>query len=80
LTTVIGETDAEVERRGASTNQNPERLASVGLYGTPATIAERLEAYASLGISRVYLQLLDITDVDQVALIGADLAPRIAAL
>jgi F420-dependent oxidoreductase-like protein len=80
LATVIGDNAVEIERRARATNQDPERLKAAGLYGAPADVAARLAEYAALGISRVYLQLLDITDVDQVELIGSELAPLISEL
>ena len=80
LATIIGESPADVNRRVSATNQDPERLKSAGLYGTPAEIAARLAEDAALGISRVYLQLLDITDLEQVALIGGELAPMVSEL
>jgi alkanesulfonate monooxygenase SsuD/methylene tetrahydromethanopterin reductase-like flavin-dependent oxidoreductase (luciferase family) len=80
LATVIGESAAEIERRLRATNQDPERLKDAGLYGSPADVAARLGEYAALGISRVYLQLLDISDLEQVALIGRELAPLVSEL
>jgi F420-dependent oxidoreductase-like protein len=78
LTTVVGASGAEATRRATSINEDPERLKSIGLYGSPAEVADRLSEYANLGVSRVYLQLLDITDLEQVALIGSELAPLVA--
>ena len=80
LATVIGNSAADIERRVSATNQDPERLKAAGLYGSPAEIAARLAEYAALGISRIYLQLLDITDLEQVGLIGSELAPLISEL
>jgi F420-dependent oxidoreductase-like protein len=80
LATVIGASAGEVERRVIAVNRDPEELKVTGLYGSPADIAERLAEYASFGISRIYLQLLDITDLEQVALIGSELAPLVAEL
>jgi F420-dependent oxidoreductase-like protein len=80
LATVIGDNDADIERRRAAASLDPERLTASGLYGTPEQIADRLSEYAAVGVSRVYLQLLDITDVEQVALVGAELAPLVEGL
>jgi F420-dependent oxidoreductase-like protein len=80
LATVIGGNATDIARRAGAINQDPDRLKVAGLYGTPAEIAARLAEYAALGISRVYLQLLDITDLEQVALIGSELAPLVAEL
>jgi F420-dependent oxidoreductase-like protein len=80
LATLIGASAGDIERRAGATNQDPERLKVGGLYGTPAEVAARLGEYAALGISRVYLQLLDITDLEQVELIGSELAPLVSEL
>lgn len=80
LTTICGIDEAELDRRVAAIGQDPERLRENGLYGTPAQIADRLASYASLGISRVYVQLLDITDLDHIALIGDEVAPLVRDL
>jgi alkanesulfonate monooxygenase len=80
LTTVCGLNDAELARRLAGINRDVDSVRNAGLYGTPEQIAERLSGYAELGISRVYVQLLDISDLDEVALIGEELAPLVAEL
>ena len=43
--------------------------------GTPLEVAERLRAYRDVGASRCYLQVIDIDDLDQVALIAAEVMP-----
>jgi F420-dependent oxidoreductase-like protein len=80
LATVIGTDGSECERRAAVIGRELDELRTDGLAGTPDEIAARLEMYAELGVSRVYLQLLDIEDLEQIALIGAELAPKIANL
>jgi F420-dependent oxidoreductase-like protein len=78
LATVIGASATELERRAIAIGRDPEQLKTDGLYGSPTDIAERLTEYAALGVSRIYLQLLDITDLEQVALIGSELAPLVS--
>ena len=38
---------------------------------------ERIGEFAALGVSRIYLQLLDIADFDQVELVAAQVAPQL---
>jgi hypothetical protein len=38
----------------------------------------RLESFARLGVTRVYLQILDIDDLDHVALWASDILPRVS--
>ena len=80
LATVIGRNDAECEARAHAIGRDLTEVRNDGLAGTPDEIAHRLSDYAATGASRVYLQLLDISDLDQIELIGAELAPLIAGL
>jgi F420-dependent oxidoreductase-like protein len=50
------------------------------LAGTPDEAAERLAEFAAAGVERVMLQQLLHDDLDQVALIGRELAPAVRSL
>lgn len=45
--------------------------------GTPDEVVERLKALRGVGVRRVYLQHLAHSDVDMVALLGADVLPAV---
>ncbi|MGW0226916.1 LLM class F420-dependent oxidoreductase [Actinopolymorpha singaporensis] len=77
LTVSCGRDDAEVARRAAGVGQDPAALRERGLAGTPAELVDRIGTYAELGVSRFYLQLLDLTDLDQVELIAEQVAPQL---
>ena len=51
----------------------------MGATGTPGEVVETLRAFAEEGAKRVYLQLLDLTDLDQVELIAAEVMPHVRA-
>jgi alkanesulfonate monooxygenase SsuD/methylene tetrahydromethanopterin reductase-like flavin-dependent oxidoreductase (luciferase family) len=70
----------ELSRRVAAIGQEPERLRTNGLYGTPSEIVDRIASYAALGVSRIYVQLLDVTDLEHIALIGDAIAPLVSGL
>lgn len=79
LTVVCGRSDAEVRRRAEVIARDPDELrAGGGLAGTPGEVVEQINAYASLGASRVFLQVLDLTDLDHLDLIAAEVAPRLS--
>jgi F420-dependent oxidoreductase-like protein len=78
LTTVCGMSQGELSRRVAAIGQEPERLRTNGLYGTPSEIVDRIASYAALGVSRIYVQLLDVTDLEHIALIGDAIAPLVS--
>jgi alkanesulfonate monooxygenase SsuD/methylene tetrahydromethanopterin reductase-like flavin-dependent oxidoreductase (luciferase family) len=44
--------------------------------GTPAEIADKLAAYVEAGVQRVYLQLLDMSDLDHVEFFATEVAPQ----
>ncbi len=68
-----GRDAAEIDRRAAAIGRDPEELrANSPLVGTPPEIIDRLGAFADAGVQRVYLQLLDMSDLDQLELFAAD--------
>ena len=64
-----GRNDAEVARRAAAIGRDLDELrVNTPLVGTPDQILEQLEPFARAGVQRVYLQLLDLADLDHLAL------------
>ena len=45
--------------------------------GTPGEVAAKLAEFAEIGAERVYLQVLDLHDLDHLALIASDVAPQV---
>jgi len=79
-TVAIGRDDAEVGRRADAIGQDLDDLRAGGLAGTPAQVVDKLGSFATLGASRVYLQVLDLSDLDHLELIATVVAPQVAAL
>jgi alkanesulfonate monooxygenase len=75
LTTYCGRDDAEVRRRTTTTGADVERLRTRGLVGTPDQIVDRIGRYAEVGASRVYLQVLDLTDLDMIGVMAERVLP-----
>ncbi len=69
---------AAVARRAAVIGRDEAELRENGAAGTPDEVVARLGQYAEAGASRVYLQLLDMSDLDQIALLGSSVLPRLA--
>ncbi|MFZ0768151.1 MAG: LLM class F420-dependent oxidoreductase [Acidimicrobiales bacterium] len=65
-----GRDTAEVARRAANIGREVEELSSNGLAGTPAQLIEKIATYDEIGVSRIYLQVLDVHDLEHVALIA----------
>lgn len=72
-----GRDDAELRRRAEVIGRPVEQLRADGLCGTPAEIVERLHEFAAVGTARMHLQILDLTDLDHLDLIAAEVAPHL---
>jgi F420-dependent oxidoreductase-like protein len=77
LVLVAGRDDAEVDRRAAAIGRDAVEVRAAGLAGTPTAIVERLGILAELGITRVYLQVLDLHDLDHLELVASEVAPQL---
>ncbi|MGM9468504.1 LLM class F420-dependent oxidoreductase [Streptomyces murinus] len=78
LVACVGKNDADVERRAAAIGREVDELKANGLAGSPAEVVERLGRYASVGSGRVYLQMLDLDDLDHLELIASEVMPHVA--
>jgi F420-dependent oxidoreductase-like protein len=72
-----GKDDAEFRRRAAAIGREPAEIRENGLGGTPGQIAAKIAEFAEIGAQRVYLQVLDLSDLDHLALIAADVLPQV---
>lgn len=77
LVVCVGADDAEIARRAKSIGRDVDELRENGVCGTPAEAVARLEEWRDAGAERVYLQVLDLHDLDHIALIGAEVLPRL---
>ena len=77
-TTFVGRDDAEVARRAEAIGQKPDELGSFHLGGTVAQVVDQLGTWRErTGVSRFYLQILDLADLDHVELIAAEVKPQL---
>ena len=79
LVLCVGSDEAEIARRAAAIGREVDELRENGLSGTPEEVVEKLHAYAATGSSRVYLQVLDLADLDHLELVAAEVAPHVHA-
>ena len=78
MSTIAGASDAEIARRAERIGRTLEEVRDgTNIVGGPHEIAERMDRYRSFGIERVYLQLLDLQDVDHVEYLGAEVLPQL---
>lgn len=71
-----GADEAEVRRRAAAIGREVDELRANGLAGTPDELVAKLGALAERGISRTYLQVLDLDDLDHLDLVAERVLPE----
>ncbi len=57
-------------RRADAIGYDVEELRAEGLAGTPDEIVQRIGEYAAAGSQRIYLQTLDLYDLDHLELVA----------
>lgn len=76
LTVCVGRDDEEVRRRADAIGRDVDELRASHLAGTPAEVVDEIGRFGSTGASRLYLQVLDLADLDHLELI-ASLLPQV---
>jgi F420-dependent oxidoreductase-like protein len=72
-----GRTEEEVQRRAEAVGQPADHLRATQLGGTVAEVVDTLGRYAEIGASRVYLQTLDLDDLDHLELVASEVVPQV---
>jgi F420-dependent oxidoreductase-like protein len=70
-TIACGRSDAEARERAEQIGETPP------LFGTPAQVVDQIGEFAALGASRLFLQILDLADLDHLDVIAAQVAPQL---
>jgi F420-dependent oxidoreductase-like protein len=70
-TVAVGRTEAEARRRAEAIGQTPP------LHGTPDQVVEQIGRFAGIGTGRVFLQVLDLSDLDHLDVIASDVLPQL---
>ncbi|SDS85446.1 LLM class F420-dependent oxidoreductase [Jiangella sp. DSM 45060] len=77
LVACVGSDEASFARRAAAIGREPAEVRTSGLAGTPQEVVDSINAIRELGGGRVYLQILDLSDLDHLELIAAEVAPHV---
>jgi F420-dependent oxidoreductase-like protein len=77
LVLCCGRDDSEVRRRAEAIGQDAAQLRRGQAAGTVAELVARIGEYAEVGASRVYLQTLDLTDLDHLELVATDVKSQV---
>jgi F420-dependent oxidoreductase-like protein len=73
-----GRSDAEAEQRAAVLFEQDSALPPEDpVIGSPARLVDRIGQFRDLGVRRTYLRLTDLSDLDHLELIAADVLPQL---
>ena len=76
-TVCCGRDEAELARRAAAIGWDLATQRADGLVGTPDEIVDRIGTFAGLGATRIYLQVMDLHDLDHLELIASEVMPQV---
>ena len=77
LVLCCGATEEEVRRRADAIGRSTDDLRENGLAGSPAEVVDRIGQFAALGARRIYLQTLDLDDLEHLELVAAEVMPQL---
>jgi len=72
-----GKDDAEVRRRAAAIGRDPDAVRAEGVAGTPAECVDRIGRFVGIGATRLYLQTLDVDDLEHIELVASEVMPQV---
>ncbi len=74
----VGENEAEVTRRAERIGRETTELRANGLAGTVEEVIDKIGTFEEIGASRMYLQVLDLHDLDHLRLVAERIMPSLA--
>jgi alkanesulfonate monooxygenase SsuD/methylene tetrahydromethanopterin reductase-like flavin-dependent oxidoreductase (luciferase family) len=77
LIAVAGADEAEFSRRAAAVGREPGELREHGVAGTAGEVVDRLGALAADGVECVYLQIMDLADLDHLDFLAREVMPQL---
>ncbi|MDQ1664519.1 MAG: hypothetical protein QOH75_550 [Actinomycetota bacterium] len=76
-TLAVGTDEGEVRRRAAAADSTAEELRAGGLGGTVDEVVDKIGRFGEHGTTRLYLQVLDLSDLDHLRLVAEQIVPRV---
>ncbi len=70
-TIACGRTEAEARTRAENIGGIPP------MFGTPSQIVDHIGKFADIGVTRLYLQILDLGDLEHLDVIASEVAPQL---
>ena len=77
LVLCVGKDEAEFQRRAAAIGHDPAELRANQLGGTVSEVLDKVGRYADSGQTRLYLQTLDLHDLDHLRLVAEEIKPHV---
>lgn len=72
-----GRDEAELARRAAAIGRDVAELRANGLAGTPDEVVTKARGFAGMGATRLYLQTLDLSDLEHLELVADEVMPAL---
>ena len=72
-----GRSEADLARRAQAIGRELPELRENGFAGSPADVLDKIGAYAAKGAQRIYLQVLDLADLEHIRLIAEEVMPHV---
>ena len=73
----VGRDEVEIAGRAAALGRSVDELRANGLAGTPAEVVDKIGRFAEAGAARMYLQVMDLSDLAHVELIASEVMPQV---
>jgi F420-dependent oxidoreductase-like protein len=74
-----GTDETELARRAARIGREVEELRAHGLAGLPEELRAKVAAFEEVGVRRIYLQVLDLGDLEHLELVAAEVMEPLSA-
>ena len=78
VTVCCGVDEAEIARRAAAIGAPVDQLRESGACGTPEEVVERLAQWQDVGAGTLYLQIIDMGDLEHLRLLGSDVLRKVS--
>jgi len=77
LVVCCGRDEAEFRRRANAIGRDADELRANGAAGLPGEVVDKLRAFVAAGAEAAYLQVLDVSDLEHLGLIAAEVLPEV---
>ncbi|MFE6178444.1 LLM class F420-dependent oxidoreductase [Streptomyces sp. NPDC056464] len=78
LVVCVGKDDQEIARRAAAIGREVDELKANGLAGSASEVVDRIGRFQEIGSQRIYLQVLDLADLDHLELISSQVQSQLS--